>query len=160
MMIDRRSDIIMELEKGLNETVAIFSSLTTEALGTKVYQDGAHWTVIQVLAHFITIERTMHWLFKDILAGGPGSPDDFDVDRFNRTQPRKLDGHSVDDLIEQFKSVRQETISIVRNMTEADLDREGNHAFHGRGRLERFVRWAYEHVRIHEKDIQNLLEMS
>ena len=99
----------------------------------------------------------MQWLFRDILAGGPGSPPDFDVDRFNLTQTRKYDGLDPDELIERFSTVRRETIAIVRGMKEEDLDREGNHAFHGKGTLERFIRWAYEHVRIHEEDIRKTL---
>ena len=158
-MSDRRTDIIVELEKGLETTIFFYRSLTPEQLGAKVYQDGACWTVKQVLAHFITIERSMQWLFNDILSGGSGSPADFDVERFNRTQPLKLDGLTVDELIGQFKSVRQDTISIVRNMSEIDLDREGRHAFHGHGKLERFIVWAYEHVRIHENDIRKVLKI-
>jgi hypothetical protein len=34
----------------------------------------------------------MDRLFKDILASGPGAPPDFDFERFNLTQTRKLDG--------------------------------------------------------------------
>jgi hypothetical protein len=99
----------------------------------------------------------MQWLFKDILAGGPGSPEDFDVDRFNRSQPRKLDGLSMEELIGRFRSVRRATVDIVREMDEKDLDREGRHAFHGHGRLERFVVWAYEHARLHLDDIRKVL---
>lgn len=155
----RRTDIIAELEKGLEGSITFFESLTPDELSLQVYQDGACWTVKQVLAHFITIERSMHRLFKDILSGGPGSSDDFDVERFNRTQPAKLDPLTIDDLINQFRSVRRITISIVREMSESDLDREGAHAFHGHGKLERFIRWADEHVRIHEKDIRNKLQI-
>ena len=61
------------------------------------------------------------------------------MERFNRTQPGKLDGRTIDELIEQFKSIREDTISIVRKMSENDLDREGRHAFHGNGKLERFI---------------------
>ena len=50
--------------------------------------------------------------------------------------------------------MRQETIRIVREMNEGDLDREGVHAFHGKGKLEGFIRWAYEHVRLHQEDIR------
>ena len=96
----------------------------------------------------------MHRLFKDILAGGPGAPPDFDFERYNLSQTRKYDGLTLDELIERFKEVRQETVRIVRDMKEDDLDREGLHAFHGQGRLDRFIRWAYEHVRIHEDDIR------
>jgi hypothetical protein len=101
----------------------------------------------------------MHWLFKNMLSGGSGSPDDFDVDRFNLTQPKKLDGLTVGELIEQFKSVREDTIIIVRGMAEQDLNREGRHPFHGHGKLERFIIWAYEHVCIHEDDIRKVLRI-
>lgn len=152
-MKDRRTHIMAELEKNLEDSIVFFRSLSPDELGIQVYQDGAKWTVKQVLAHFVTIERTMQWLFKDILAGGPGSPEDFDVDRFNRSQPKKLDGLSMDELIAQFKSIRADTISIVKAMSDADFDREGRHAFHGHGKLERFIRWTYEHVHIHLDDI-------
>lgn len=156
-MRNRRDEIVAELERGLAQTVSFFKSLSSSELQKQVYQDGAQWAVQQVLGHFSAIERSMQWLFKDILSGGRGSPPDFDVDRFNLTQTRKYDRLELDELIEWFKAVRQETIRIVRGMTEEDLDREGMHAFHGKGTLDRFIRWAYEHARIHEQDIRQVL---
>ena len=159
-MTERRAEIIAKLEKNLKNSTSFFRSLSGEQLTTQVYTDGAEWTVKQILAHFITIERSMHWLFKNILSGGSGSPDDFDVDRFNLTQTKKLDGLTVDDLIEQFKSVREGTIAIVRGMKEQDLNREGMHVFLGHSKLERFITWAYEHVHIHEDDIRKALQIN
>jgi hypothetical protein len=69
-MTDRRGAIAAELEKGLAETVSFFKSLSPDELRAQVYQDVAQWTVQQVLAHFIAIERSMQWRFKDLLAGG------------------------------------------------------------------------------------------
>ena len=156
-LTDRRDAIAAELEKNLSETVSLFKSLSPDEIRTQVYADGAQWTVQQVLAHLFTIEGSMHKLFKNMLAGGPGAPPDFDFERFNRTQPAKYSGLSLDELIERFTAVRQETIAIVRGMKEEDLDREGLHAFHGKGKLDRFIRWAYEHVRLHEDDIRSRL---
>ena len=156
-MKDRRTLIIAELENNLENVTAFFKSLSPDELNCQAYQDGAQWTVQQVLAHFITIEGSMQWLFKNILAGGPGSPDGFDVERFNRTQPKKYDGKTIDELIAQFQSVRNQTIAIVGSMTDADFDREGRHAFHGYGKLERFIVWAYEHVELHLKDLRKRL---
>jgi hypothetical protein len=152
-MKDRRKEIGTELEKGMTETIAFFSALTPQQLETTVYEDDVKWTALQILAHLATIESSMHWLFKDILAGGAGSPPDFDLDRFNYNQVKKLDDQTVDELLERFKTVRLETITIVDQMTEADLDREGRHAFHGHGKLERFIRWAAEHADLHIADI-------
>lgn len=157
-MTNRGTVIIAELKKNLDHSVALFKSLSPDELNTQVYQDGAQWTTQQVLAHFITIEHSMQWLFKNILAGGPGSPEGFDVERFNRTQPKKLDGKTIDELIAQFKSVRNDTISIVRSMSDADFDREGRHAFHGHGTLERFIKWAYEHAGLHIEDLRKRLQ--
>ena len=80
------------------------------------------------------------------------------MNRFNLTQTRKYDGLALDALIERFRAVRQETIRIVREMKEEALDREGLHAFHGKGKLDRFIRWAYEHARLHEGDIRRMLK--
>ena len=158
-MVDRKTDIIQKLETNMAETIAFFRGLKPEDLGMRIYQEDTDWTIKQVLAHFVTIERSMQWLFKNILSGGPGSPKDFDIDRFNRTQPRKLDPLSLAELISQFEAVRSDTILIVKKMREKDLDREGWHVFHGRGKLERFIRWAYEHVRLHINDTQTVLKL-
>jgi hypothetical protein len=157
--MDRRLEgIIAELRNNEKEVISFFNGLNAVQLGMRVYPEDPGWTVQQVLAHFITIERTMQWLFKDILAGGPGSPENFDIDRFNRTQPGKLDGLSLDELFEKFRSVRRDTIAIVAGMEDKDLDREGRHAFLGHGKLERFIVWAYEHARLHLADIRKILQ--
>ena len=156
----RREDIITELKTNGNEIVSFFSDLNSEQLQKIIYPEDPGWTVQQVVAHFITIERSMQWLFKDILAGGPGSPEGFDVDRFNRTQPRKLDGLTLEELLDKYRVVRNDTIAIVEGMDDSDLDREGRHAFHGHGKLERFVVWAYEHARLHLDDIRKFLNLT
>ena len=157
-MDDRSTVIIAELEKNLDDCIAFFRSLSTAELSTQVYQDGAQWTAQQVLAHFITIEQSMQWLFKNILTGGPGSPEGFDFERFNRSQPKKLDGKTIDALSALFESVRNDTIAIVRSMSDNDFDREGRHAFHGHGKLERFITWAYEHVELHLQELRKILK--
>ena len=159
-MESRRDGIIAELKTNEEEIITLFTDLDSEQLGIIIYPEDPGWTVQQVMAHFITIERSMQWLFKDILAGGPGSPEGFDFERFNRTQPRKLDGLSLDELFENFRSVRQDTIALVAGMEDTDLDREGRHAFHGHGKLERFIVWAYEHARLHLDDIRQMLNLS
>jgi hypothetical protein len=159
-MVARQMEILAALRSAADETVAFFATLAPEQLQVRVYSAEVRWTARQVLAHLITIEKTMHWLFRNILDGGPGSPDDFDVARFNRTQPQKLDHLSLQQLLQRFRTVREETIAIVAGMADADFDREGWHVFLGRDRLERFIRWAYEHARLHEDDVRQALAAS
>ncbi len=157
-MADRRQAMISELEKAAEEAVVFFTALTPAQLKRPVYTESIQWNVRQVLAHLVTIEKSMHWLFRNLLDGGPGAPEDFDIDRFNRSQPAKLDHLALADVIDQFRGVRTETIAIVAGMTDADLNREGRHPFHGHGRLERFIRWAYEHQRFHINDVRQVLD--
>ena len=159
-MGERKTDIIQNLEANRLETVAFFKTLTPENLAVRVYQEDTDWTVKLILAHFVTIERSMHSMFNNMLSGGPGSPRDFDINRFNRTQPKKLDALSLAELTRQFEAVRADTISMVKEMSEEDLDREGWHVFHGQGTLERFIRWAYEHVQLHIADSRAALNHS
>lgn len=156
-MITRKKAIIDDLQQESRMTTAFFQSLQPDQLYLQVYQSEPHWNVRQVLAHFITIERSMQWLFLNILEGGAGSPEDFDLDRYNRTQPVKLDGFSIEDLIAKFNAVRRKTIAIVDEMDDADLDREGRHIFFGHGKLEQFISWASEHERRHKEDVQKAL---
>ncbi len=156
--MDRRQQIIDALMQGLDRCVAFFRSLPTEQLDREIYPDGARWTTRQVVAHLITIERSMQWLFRNILAGGEGSPKNFDVDRFNLHQTVKLSGFGFEALLEQLQQVRQKTMDMVAAMSEDDLDREGYHAFHGHGRLERFIHWAHEHAAMHVADIEKVLK--
>ncbi|KPJ77916.1 MAG: hypothetical protein AMJ54_05730 [Deltaproteobacteria bacterium SG8_13] len=156
-MSKRKDVIIDDLKKESRKTIAFFESLQPDQLHLQVYHNEPHWTVRQVLAHFITIERSMQWLFLNILEGGGGTPEDFDLDRYNRTQPVKLDGFSLEDLIARFTAVRRETIAIVDGLEDADLDRQGRHAFFGHGRLERFISWASEHERRHKEDVRKAL---
>jgi hypothetical protein len=159
-MSHRQEEIIAALKAGADETVALYKGLTVSQLATPVYTEEVQWTVRRVLAHLVTIEKTMHWLFRNILEGGQGSPPDFDVERFNRSQPQKLDDLSLEALLAQFRGVRGETVAIVAGMAEADFDRAGRHVFLGQGTLERFIRWAYEHARLHEDDVRRALKMS
>ena len=71
-MVDRRTDMMQTLEEGAARTITFFKSLPPADLDRTVYEDDVHWTVRQVLAHFITIEKSLQWLFRNMLAGGPG----------------------------------------------------------------------------------------
>lgn len=157
-MASQKNEILSLLKAGGAETELLFSEVAEAALAVPVYTESVQWSVRRVLAHLVTIEHSMQKLFENILAGGPGAPEDFDVDRFNRTQPQKLDGLTREALLERFRAVRTHTIAMVAGMTESDLSREGRHPFHGHGKLERFIRWAYEHARLHEDDVRQAIE--
>ncbi len=75
-MTERTQAIIAELEKAAEETTTLFTALSPAQLARPVYTESIEWNVRQVLAHLVTIEKSMHWLFRNLLDGGPGAPED------------------------------------------------------------------------------------
>ncbi|MFN8422658.1 MAG: DinB family protein [Anaerolineae bacterium] len=155
----RRDALVAELRASRDRVAAFYRALPPTALDVRVYDDGARWTAKQVLAHLITIERTMPLLWKAILAGtSAASSAEFDLERFNRAQPAKLDPLTVDELLARFDDVRAASIERVEALDEADLDRVGVHPFLGEGTMERFVAWAWVHADGHLADVRGAVQ--
>ncbi len=160
-MSDRRDHIAARLGERGAETLAIFMTLGPDEWDSPVYpadDAGAPlWTAREVLCHFISAERSFLALFQDVLAGGPGAPEDFDIDRFNRGQVAKMAGIPIEELLEQFAAVRAEVIAFVRALADTDLDREGRHPFFGVVSLEKALKLIYRHNALHERDMRRAL---
>lgn len=151
----RRDALLAELRASRDRVADLYRALPPGALGVRVYDDGARWTAKQVLAHLITIERTMPLLWKSLLAGtSAASSAEFDLERFNRAQPAKLDPLTIDELLARFDDVRAASIERVAALSEDDLTRVGVHPFLGEGTLERFVAWAWVHADGHLADVR------
>ncbi len=154
---ERIDDIVRRLIDGGQQTEALFESLLPEEWAAPVQGEGERWRVQDMLAHFASIERSMHQLIAGMLEGNPDPSAGFDLNRFNNSQVAKLQDATRADLLERFRQIRQATIQMVQEMADDDLDRPGIHPFLGKGTLECFVRWAYEHAAIHEDEIRQAL---
>lgn len=159
-MTERTDYLATRLREKGAATAEFFRALPPAAWQATVYTEGAAWDARQVLCHFVSSERAFLRLFEDILAGGEGSPEDFDINRFNESQVGKMADLSADELIAQFEATRAEMIALVERLDDADLEREGRHPFFGVDRLEKFVKLIYRHNMLHERDIRRALDGS
>lgn len=137
---------------------AIFAGLTDEKWEAEVYTEGATWTIRNVLAHFVTSERGLVKLFERIRAGGEGSPDDFSIDRYNASQQEKTKELSPQDLLEQYKAVRSDTVAWILSLEESDLETQGRHPFIGMTNLREMIKMLYIHNMIHYRDMKKALK--
>ncbi len=156
-MSDRVTPILERLREKGAETVAFFRSLSPAEWRTQVYTEGTQWDVRRVLCHFVSAERAYMKIFQDVMQGGPGAPEDFDINAFNEREVAMMADLTPEDLIAQFEAARAETVAFVRTLSEADLDREGRHPFFGVDRMEKFLKLIYRHTLIHERDIRHVL---
>ena len=137
--------------------VAIFSALTDAQWQADVYTEGTVWTVRNVLSHFVTSERGLALLFEQIRQGGAGAADDFSIDRYNASQQEKTKELTPSKLLEQYKSVRADSVNWVLGLQEVDLEITGRHPFLGQTTIREMIKMLYLHNQIHYRDLKKAL---
>lgn len=138
-------------------TLDFFRSLTADEWNAGIYSSGPVWNVSQVLAHFVSAEKAFLLLIEDILNGGQGAPQDFNIDEFNERQVQEFGSFNPQDLLEQFRGLRRRSVELVSGITPQDLQRVGRHPFLGAAPLEDIIKLLYRHNQIHQRDIRKTL---
>ena len=157
-MTDTPDRLVERLNNEGQKTVEFFRTLQPADWQRTVYADGAHWTVHQLLAHFVSTEASIARLIENILAGGEGSPEDFDIDAFNETKAASLAQVPSADLLKQFAALRQASADLVGAMNTGNLQKMGRHPWLGVTSIEEIVKLLYRHNQIHQRDVRKLLE--
>ena len=139
------------------KTCQFFDGLSGDHWEQVVYTEGSGWRVWQILAHFVASEASLRKLVENILAGGPGSSEDFDLNRYNESKVRKLGAIPVEELLRQFRELRRDNVEFVSVMQVADLEKTGRHPFLGMARLEDIIKLIYRHNQIHQREIRKAL---
>ena len=137
---------------------AIFADLTDEEWGAEVYTEDQTWTIRNVLSHFVTSERGLVKLFERIRGSGEGSSEDFSIDRYNAAQQQKTKDLSPQELLEQYKAVRSDSIAWTLSLDEKDLEIQGRHPFLGMTSLREMIKMLYLHNIIHYRDMKKVLK--
>lgn len=140
-----------------DKSIAFFSSLKDENWEIMIYSEGSEWTVRDVLAHFVSAEQGFIRLFNDILTGGKGAAEDFDIDRYNARQQDLIKDASRQELMKLFQDGRSEMISLVKSLIPEDLQREGRHPFLGLSTLAEMIKMVYRHNQIHHRDLRKFI---
>lgn len=137
---------------------ALFAGLTEGQWSAEVYTEGSVWTIRNVLSHFVTSERGLVKLFEQIRLGGAGAADDFSIDRYNASQQEKTKDLPPQELLEQYKEVRANSIAWTLSVAEADLEKQGRHPFLGMTTLREMIKMLYLHNQIHYRDMKKVLK--
>lgn len=155
------SEVIQLAEKLKSEgekLVAIFAGLTDEQWQTEVYTEGTTWTIRNVLSHFVTSERGLIKLFEQIRQGGAGASEDFSIDRYNASMQARMTDSTAQELLEQYKSVRAESVAWVSGLKEPELELTGRHPFLGHTVIREMIKMLYIHNQTHYRDMRKALK--
>jgi hypothetical protein len=156
-MNDTTSRLAEKLEAEGAKTLEIFRALLPDQWELTVYTDGSAWTIRQVLAHFVTAEVGILRLIDNIIEGGTGSPENFDINRFNEKEVSAVRDEHPNSLLRKYEQTRRVTIEKVRNLQEEDLVRVGRHPFLGPAPVVDIIKLIYRHNQIHQRDFRKLL---
>ncbi|MBI5838566.1 MAG: maleylpyruvate isomerase N-terminal domain-containing protein [Chloroflexi bacterium] len=137
---------------------AFFAGLNDDQWQTEVYTEGATWTIRNVLSHFVTSERGLVRLFEQIRQGGAGVSDDFSIDRYNAAQQEKTRELPTIELLEQYKSVRANSIAWVSGLQDSELEIVGRHPFLNQTTLREMIKMLYLHNQLHYRDLKKVLK--
>jgi len=137
---------------------ALFAGLTDDQWEREVYTEGETWSIRNVLSHFVTSERGLVRLFERIRTTGEGSPDDFSIDRYNASQQEKTKDLSSQELLEQFKAVRSDSVAWTLSLDESELEIQGRHPFIGMTTLREMIKMLYMHNQLHYRDMRKILK--
>jgi hypothetical protein len=149
--------LIARLEKGLQKTTEIFTSLTDVQWRFSIYDEPTPWNMRDLLAHFVSSEEKLLLLAQDVAAGGEGAPTGFNFEAFNAEEQRRLITQSPQTLLTELNHARQETLAWLRTLDESQLDRVGRHPVLGEVPLETMITAIYGHQLLHMRDLKNCL---
>lgn len=152
-----KTKLLERLEHEGQQASDFFLQLEENDWTVQIYSDDDVWTAHQILAHFVSIERSFQWLIDNILSGGPGTPKEFDLDRFNKEQVSTLQDLSRQELLAAFQTERAATLSQTSRYHPDDLLKEGNHPYFGQSSVEDLLRLLYRHNKLHIREIRRTL---
>lgn len=157
-MSTRKDLLLKRLTDEGQKTAAFMRWLAGGPLGQQVYTTGPEWQARDLLAHLVSTEQTFLFYTRDALAGGPGVPEDFDIDAYNAEAAAARRGAVPEEFVREFEAARAETVALVRALDEAALDRPSFHPWLGRVPLEQILKLLYRHTMLHERDVRKALE--
>ncbi len=157
-MSEKHALIQKRLRDEGDKLVALFESLTPEQWRTVIYGEGMAWTVKDLLAHQVSVEREFQYYGRDILNGGPGAPEDFSIDTFNNNAVAQLADRMPDQLLGDFQAARQDTIDFVGLIKDDQFAWQGRHPFFGMMMIEDMFKLMYRHNMMHARDIRRVLD--
>ena len=152
------TELAAKLKSEGEKIISVFSALSEEQWNQEVYTEGTTWTIRNVLSHFVTSERGLIKLFEQIRTGGAGAADDFSIDRYNAAMQARTKELSPQELLEQYRQVRDHSIVWVSGLNDEELELRGRHPFLGQTVVRDMIKMLYIHNLNHYRDMKKSLK--
>lgn len=152
------TELAEKLKSEGDRMLSVFSGLRDDQWNQEVYTEGTLWTIRNVLAHFVTSERGLIKLFEQIRQGAAGAASDFSIDRYNAAMQERTREMTTQELLEQYRQIRANTVEWVSGLNEAELEVTGRHPFLGQTVIREMIKMLYIHNMTHIRDMKRTLK--
>ena len=156
-MSDKHTLIQNRLRAEGDRLLAMFERLAPEQWQTVIYTDGMTWTIKDLLAHQISAEGEFQFYGRDVLNGGAGVPENFNINVFNNREVAARADRTPEQLLADFRATRQATIDLVATIHDDQFALRGRHPFFGMMGVEDMFKLIYRHNMMHARDIRKVL---
>jgi uncharacterized protein (TIGR03083 family) len=140
-----------------DKLIRAFESLSLDQQAMTIYADGMAWSLKDLLAHLCSAERAFLYYGRDILNGGEGAPEGFDIDAFNQREVGQSRGRTFAQLLDELRAVREETIDLVGHIADEEFARSGRHPFFGQMSIDDMFKLIYRHNMMHLRDVRRAI---
>lgn len=157
-MTERKQAIRQHLESTRAALIEAVSGLAAEDWERLVTSSEGAWTVRQALAHLASAEAGQLATGRRMLTGEAKLREDWNLDFWNRRQVEKRQDRSPTDLLGDLSTSRRELLEWIDGLSEADLEKSGQHARGDVITIEQLCFRVGEHEADHAVQIRRALE--
>jgi hypothetical protein len=154
------AELAEKLKTEGDRMISVFSGIQDNQWNEQVYTEGTTWTVRNILSHFVTSERGLVKLFEQIRQGGAGTADDFSIDRYNAAMQERTKELAPQELLEQYKQVRANSVAWVSGLKEDELEIIGRHPFLQMTSIREMIKMLYIHNMTHIRDMKKAMKLN
>jgi hypothetical protein len=152
------TELAEKLKSEGDKMVSIFGGIRDDQWSQEVYTEGTIWTIRNILSHFVTAERGLVKLFEQIRQGGAGAADDFSIDRYNAAMQERTKELRPQELLEQYKQVRANSVAWVSGLKDNELEITGRHPFLETTTIREMIKLLYIHNQTHYRDMKKAMK--
>lgn len=157
-MGDRIADLRQHIERQHAATWPFLESLKDSDMPVVVYSgEEQQWTVRDLLGHLADGEGGNLGQAKRLVAGEQTVPEDFDLDRWNRSAVRRTKELTPSELLERISGAYAQALEFIQTLEEHQLDLVGRHASGQMLSAERILKRMADHRAEHVADMRTAL---
>jgi hypothetical protein len=152
MTPDERQELIKQYEAGYSEVLEALESFPSDNLSSHPLPN--KWSAREIVHHLADSESTSALRLRRLLAEENPVIQGYDQDEYARRL--KYNERDIAPALDAFRSARETTAQILKQMTDADWQLEGTHSESGRYTTEDWLRIYAAHAHNHAAQIRRL----